>query len=76
MATNASGPRAVLGQTHQLQRLEIINGPQVVGASPAWLRIQLRAAGVHDFLWRHKKDSAGACAQAEPPKVQSGAPSR
>jgi hypothetical protein len=27
MATNASGPRAVLGQTHQLQRLEIINGP-------------------------------------------------
>jgi hypothetical protein len=50
----------MLGRTYRLQRLEIIGGPQVVGAWPAWLRILLRGAGVHDFLWWHDKVSAGA----------------
>lgn len=66
----------MLGRTYRLQRLEIIGGPQVVGAWPAWLRILLRGAGVHDFLWWHDKVSAGACAQAEPPRVQPGSPGR
>src|ERR1700722_1440379 len=60
MATNISGPRAMLGRTYRLQRLEIIGGPQVGGAWPAWLRILRRGAGVHDFLWWHDKVSAGA----------------
>jgi hypothetical protein len=50
----------MLGRTYRLQRLEIIGGPQVVDAWPAWLRILLRGAGVHDFLWWHDKVSAGA----------------
>ncbi len=45
------------GQTHQLERPEIISGPQVMRAWPAWERIALRGAGIHDFLWLHEKNA-------------------
>jgi deazaflavin-dependent oxidoreductase (nitroreductase family) len=43
------------GQTYELVRPEIISGPQILQAWPIWERIALRAAGIQDFLWLHRK---------------------
>lgn len=43
------------GQTYELERPEIISGQQVLQAWPLWERIALRAAGIKDFLWLHRK---------------------
>lgn len=56
------------GQTYQLERPEIISGPNVLRAWPAWERIALRAAGIKDFIWLHREnEQAGGSEQAQPP---------
>ena len=42
------------GQTHQLERPELISGPDVLHAWPMRERITLRLAGMHDFVWLHQ----------------------
>ena len=42
------------GQTYQLERPEIISGPNVLHAWPMWERLALRAAGIQEFLWLHR----------------------
>jgi deazaflavin-dependent oxidoreductase (nitroreductase family) len=56
------------GHTYQLERPEIISGPDVLHAWPMWERIALRAEGIKDFLWLHRRnEQAGGPDQAEPP---------
>jgi len=43
------------GQNFQLERPEIIPGPQVFQELPVLPRIMLHGGGIHDFLWLHKK---------------------
>jgi deazaflavin-dependent oxidoreductase (nitroreductase family) len=61
-----TGTLAWKGQTYELERPEIISGPQVLQAWPAWERIALRAAGIEDFLWLHRKKEQGGPEQVEP----------
>ena len=42
------------GQTYELERPQIISGPQVLRAWPIWERVALCAAGIQDFLWLHR----------------------
>jgi deazaflavin-dependent oxidoreductase (nitroreductase family) len=42
-------------RTYQLDRPELISGPEVVRAWPLRQRISLQAAGIHDFLYLHLK---------------------
>ena len=57
------------GQTYQLECPEIISGPNVLHAWPMWERIALRAEGIKDFLWLHRRNE-----QAEgPEQVESPA---
>jgi deazaflavin-dependent oxidoreductase (nitroreductase family) len=53
----AAGACAVTwrGRAYELERPEIVSGPEVVRAWPAWQRIPLRGAGVREFLWLHEK---------------------
>ena len=56
------------GQTYQLERPEIISGANVLHAWPMWERIGLRAMGIKDFLWLHRRnEQAGGPEQVEPP---------
>jgi deazaflavin-dependent oxidoreductase (nitroreductase family) len=41
------------GHTYVLERPEITSGPEVMHTWPAWERIVLRTAGIHEFLWLH-----------------------
>ena len=43
------------GQSYELERPEIISGQQVFSTLPVWQRILVRGAGIHDFLWLHRK---------------------
>lgn len=43
------------GQTHELERPEIISGSEVIRAWPARQQLTLRLAGIHDFLWLHNR---------------------
>jgi len=42
------------GRAYQLERPEVISGPEVVRAWPMRDRILLRLAGMHDFVWLHQ----------------------
>jgi deazaflavin-dependent oxidoreductase (nitroreductase family) len=54
------------GQTYELERPEIVSGPNVMRAWPVWERIGLHAAGIEDFLWLHrKKEHAAGFEQVE-----------
>ncbi len=55
------------GRTYQLERPELISGPEVVRAWPMRDRILLRLAGIHDFLWLHQSKEPAA----ESPQVES-----
>ena len=48
------------GQTYQLERPELISGPNALHAWPMWERITLRLAGVHDFVWLHEPKEKAA----------------
>jgi len=43
------------GHTYQLDRPEIVSGPEIIRAWPARQRITLRLSGIHDFLWLHEQ---------------------
>lgn len=56
------------GHTYQLERPEIISGPEVVHSWPIRERILLQLAGMRDFVWLHaRKDQAAESPQAEWP---------
>jgi deazaflavin-dependent oxidoreductase (nitroreductase family) len=62
------------GHTYELERPEIISGPEVMQTWPAWERIVLRTVGIHEFLWlHHAKEQVGPSQQVEP-LVEHGAP--
>jgi len=42
------------GRTYQLERPELISGPEAMRAWPMRDRILLRLAGMHDFVWLHQ----------------------
>jgi deazaflavin-dependent oxidoreductase (nitroreductase family) len=54
------------GHTYELERPEIISGPEVMHTWPAWERIALRTAGIHEFLWlHHAKEQPGPAQQVD-----------
>jgi deazaflavin-dependent oxidoreductase (nitroreductase family) len=62
------------GRTYQLERPEVISGPEAMRAWPMRDRILLRLAGMHDFVWLHqRKQQATESPQVEAP-VQHAAP--
>lgn len=56
------------GRTYQLERPELISGPEVMRAWPMRDRILLQLAGMHDFVWLHRsKEQATESPQVESP---------
>jgi deazaflavin-dependent oxidoreductase (nitroreductase family) len=56
------------GRTYQLERPELISGPEALQAWPQRDRILLRLAGIHDFVWVHQSsEPAVESAQVEAP---------
>lgn len=53
-------------RTYELERPEIISGPEVMRTWPAWERIVLRTAGIHEFLWLHHAKKQPGSQQVEP----------
>jgi deazaflavin-dependent oxidoreductase (nitroreductase family) len=51
------------GRTYQLERPELISGPEVQRAWPFTSRIMLKLAGMHDFVWLHLASPAQHSAQ-------------
>ena len=43
------------GHTYQLERPEMLSGPDAVQAWPLRQRITLRLAGIHDFVWLRER---------------------
>ena len=63
------------GRTYQLERPELLSGPEMLLAWPIRDRILLRLAGIHDFVWlRQSKEQAIASPQVEVPVAQRVAP--
>jgi deazaflavin-dependent oxidoreductase (nitroreductase family) len=42
------------GRTYQLERPELISGPDAMRAWPTGSRIMLRLTGIHEFVWVHQ----------------------
>jgi hypothetical protein len=61
------------GQTYELEHPEIISGSAVLQAWPVWERIALRAAGIEDFLWLHRKEERGGGSEQDHPLAQDDA---
>ena len=49
-----SGTLAWRGRTYQLERPELISGPEAMLVWPLASRIMLRLTGIHDFIWLHQ----------------------
>lgn len=47
------------GRTYQLERPELISGPEAMRAWPIGSRILLQLAGIHDFVWLHESQEQG-----------------
>lgn len=63
------------GRTYQLERPELLSGPDVMRAWPTRERILLRLAGMRDFVWLHQsKDAAVEPKRAQEPAAQHAAP--
>ena len=63
------------GHTYQLERPELLSGPEAVRAWPLHERILLQLAGMHDFVWLHQsKDETMGSPQVEVPVAQHPAP--
>jgi deazaflavin-dependent oxidoreductase (nitroreductase family) len=61
-----TGTLAWKGRTYQLERPELISGPDAMHAWSIRDRILLQLAGIHDFVWLHAaKDAAAASPQAD-----------
>ncbi len=54
-----TGTLAWKGRTYQLERPELISGPEVMRAWPVGSRILLRLAGMHDFVWLRESREKG-----------------
>jgi deazaflavin-dependent oxidoreductase (nitroreductase family) len=57
------------GRTYQLERPELISGPEAMRAWPLGSRILLQLAGIHDFVWLHQSQEQAT----EPPPLTSPA---
>jgi deazaflavin-dependent oxidoreductase (nitroreductase family) len=57
------------GRTYQLERPQLISGPEVMRAWPLGSRIMLQLAGMHDFVWLHQSQEEAV----EPPVLASPA---
>lgn len=44
------------GRTYQLERPEIVSGPEPLQAWPFGSRIILQISGIDDFVWLHRRD--------------------
>ena len=64
-----TGRLAWKGRTYQLERPELISGPDAMRAWPLRDRILLHLAGMNDFVWLHKSEEEAT----EPPLVTSAA---
>ena len=64
-----TGTLAWNGHTYQLERPELISGPEVMRAWPIGSRILLRLTGIHDFVWLHRSRED----RVDPPLVASPA---
>ena len=63
------------GRTYQLERPELLSGPEVMRAWPLRERILLQLAGMHDFVWLHQtKEETLEPTQAEVPVAQHPVP--
>ncbi len=56
LTTAAVGTLAWKGRTYQLERPELVSGPDAIRAWPTGSRILLRLAGIHEFVWLHQRD--------------------
>lgn len=59
------------GRTYQLERPELVSGPEVMRSWPRHERILLQLAGIHEFVWLHQRadqtpDQAPEPTAAEP----------
>lgn len=63
------------GRTYQLERPELVSGPEVLRACSVGQRITLHIAGFHDFVWLHEKTDAGSALPDVSPVAGSGHPS-
>jgi deazaflavin-dependent oxidoreductase (nitroreductase family) len=57
------------GRSYQLERPELISGPEAMRAWPIRDRILLQLAGMHDFVWLHQSHEHAT----EPPQLTSPA---
>ena len=55
-----TGELAWKGRTYQLDRPELVSGPQVMRAWSLRQRTTLQLAGIHDFLWLHQRQTVTA----------------
>ncbi len=63
------------GHSYQLERPEVMSGPEAVRAWPMQERILLQLAGMHDFVWLHQsKEETIESPQVEVPVAQHPAP--
>ncbi|HTY31152.1 MAG TPA: nitroreductase family deazaflavin-dependent oxidoreductase [Mycobacterium sp.] len=54
------------GHTYQLDRPELISGPEAMRAWPLMSRMLLRLAGMHEFVWLHRSPEEAAERLAPP----------
>jgi deazaflavin-dependent oxidoreductase (nitroreductase family) len=48
------GTLAWKGRTYQLERPELVSGPEVMRVWPMGSRTMLRLTGIHEFVWLHQ----------------------
>ena len=58
-----TGTLAWRGRTYQLERPELISGPEAQRAWPLPSRVLLTLTGIHDFVWLHLASPAEHAAQ-------------
>jgi deazaflavin-dependent oxidoreductase (nitroreductase family) len=61
------------GRTYQLERPELISGPEAMRAWPLGSRIMLRLTGIHDFVWLHQSREQHVEPPVLAPAAQHGA---
>ena len=62
------------GRTYQLERPELLSGPEAMRAWPMRERILLRLAGMREFVWLHQSKETVELPQAQEPAARHAAP--